>query len=91
MIKKFRHKGLEAFSESGTLAGIQPTHARRLRSLLNALSAASEASDMHRPGYRLHRSHGVPTPWSVWVSGNWRLTFQFQDGKAHNVDYEDYH
>jgi len=25
------------------------------------------------------------------VSGNWRLTFEFKDGNACVLDYEDYH
>jgi len=29
--------------------------------------------------------------WSVWVSGNWRLTFEFKDGNAYVLDYENYH
>jgi proteic killer suppression protein len=29
--------------------------------------------------------------WSVWVNGNWRVTFEFRDGQAHVLDYEDYH
>ena len=29
--------------------------------------------------------------WSITVNGNWRLTFEFRDGHAHIVDYEDYH
>ncbi|NMQ19968.1 hypothetical protein E4P82_12625 [Candidatus Competibacter phosphatis] len=29
--------------------------------------------------------------WSVRVSGNWRVTFVFEAGDAHMVDYEDYH
>ncbi|HYW77066.1 MAG TPA: type II toxin-antitoxin system RelE/ParE family toxin, partial [Gammaproteobacteria bacterium] len=28
--------------------------------------------------------------WSVTVSGNWRVTFRFEDGDAEIVDYEDY-
>ena len=28
--------------------------------------------------------------WSIWVSGNWRLTFEFKDGNAHVLDYEGY-
>ncbi|WP_292046575.1 type II toxin-antitoxin system RelE/ParE family toxin [Marinobacter sp.] len=27
----------------------------------------------------------------MWVSGNWRMTFEFQDGNAYILDYEDYH
>ncbi|WP_368388920.1 type II toxin-antitoxin system RelE/ParE family toxin [Marinobacter sp. SS8-8] len=29
--------------------------------------------------------------WSIWVNGNWRMTFEFQDGNAYIRDYEDYH
>jgi toxin HigB-1 len=29
--------------------------------------------------------------WSVNVSGNWRLTFAFDDADAILVDYQDYH
>jgi hypothetical protein len=29
--------------------------------------------------------------WAVWVSGNWRMTFAFDDGDAVLVDYQDYH
>ena len=29
--------------------------------------------------------------WSISVSGNWRLTFEFNDGNVHILNYEDYH
>ncbi|MCH8010954.1 MAG: type II toxin-antitoxin system RelE/ParE family toxin [Candidatus Marinimicrobia bacterium] len=29
--------------------------------------------------------------WSIPISGNWRLTFKFEDGNAHIVNYEDNH
>ncbi|MGR3293336.1 MAG: type II toxin-antitoxin system RelE/ParE family toxin [Candidatus Scalindua sp.] len=29
--------------------------------------------------------------WSVWVSGNWRVTFKFDKNNAVDVDYRDYH
>ena len=28
---------------------------------------------------------------AVSVSGNWRITFEFRDGNAYILDYEDYH
>jgi proteic killer suppression protein len=30
-------------------------------------------------------------PWSVWVSGNWRLTFAFDGEDTVLVDYQDRH
>ncbi|NQW72272.1 MAG: type II toxin-antitoxin system RelE/ParE family toxin [Actinobacteria bacterium] len=29
--------------------------------------------------------------WAISVNGNWRLTFEFRDGNAFVLDYEDYH
>ena len=92
MICSFRHKGLRKFFETGSLAGIEPDHAIRLRMLLAALDTAVSVLDMDVPGFRLHRLKGKDVArWSVRVSGNWRLTFEFRDGQAHIVDYEDYH
>lgn len=92
MIKSFRHKGLEKFFETGSKAGIQPHHAKRLRMQLTALDTAQSIEDMDIPGFRLHPLKGGDTGrWSVWVNGNWRTTFEFVDGHAHVLDYEDYH
>jgi len=92
MIKSFRHKGLRRFFESGSTAGIQPQHAARLRMQLAALDTAAIIEDMDIPGFRLHRLKGSERGrWSIWVNGNWRLTFEFRDGNAYILDYEDYH
>jgi len=92
MIRSFRHKGLQKFYETGSRAGIQPHHAKRLRMQLAALDTAGSMDDMDIPGFRLHRLKGADkTRWSIWVNGNWRITFEFIDGHAHVLDYEDYH
>lgn len=92
MIKSFRHKGLRRFYESGSVAGIQPQHAKRLRMQLAALDTAVSVVDMDIPGFRLHPLKGAERErWSIWVNGNWRLTFEFRDGNAYVLDYEDYH
>lgn len=47
---------------------------------------------MNLPGLYLHELRGRRRgTWSVRVSGNWRVTFQFDNTEAVNVDYEDYH
>ena len=92
MIKSFRHKGLEHFFTSGSKAGIQPSHANRLRLQLGKLDSAKGPDDMAMPGWKLHRLTGnLSEHWSVWVSGNWRMTFTFENGDAVLVDYQDYH
>lgn len=92
MIKSFEHKGLQAFFETGTKAGIQPHHAPKLARQLARLHAANAPEDMNLPGWRLHLLQGeLAGHFSVTVNGNWRLTFRFDGGDAVLVDYQDYH
>ena len=90
--KSFLHKGLKRFYETGTKSGIQAKHARRLTMQLTALDTAATIEDMDIPGFKLHALKGKDRDrWSIWVNGNWRITFEFRDGHAYVLDYEDYH
>lgn len=92
MIKSFRHKGLESFFRTGSKAGIVPTHAARLGRQLALLNEAQAPRAMDVPGWRLHALTGdLAGHWSVWVNGNWRLTFVFEGEDVVLVDYQDYH
>ncbi len=92
MIRSIRHKGLRKFYESGSKAGIQASHANKLRMQLAALDTAQNIDDMDIPGFRLHELSGPSrNRWSITVNGNWRLTFEFRGGDAYLLDYEDYH
>jgi len=92
MIKSFMHKGLKNYFETGTTRGIQAAHAKKLRLQLAALDTATTIDDMDIPGYQLHPLKGNRKGiWAISVSGNWRVTFEFSDGNAFILDYEDYH
>ena len=92
MIKSFVHKGLEDFFYDGTKKGIQAKHARKLALVLDLLDAAHKISDMNFPGSSLHPLEPKKqNRWAVKVSGNWRVTFIFEDGDAYNINYIDYH
>ena len=92
MIKTFRHKGLGDFFKQGSKAGIQPPHAGRLRLQLAKLDASKSHHDMDLPGWKMHPLSGnLKDHWAVWVNGNWRVTFTFDNGDAILVDYQDYH
>ena len=66
--------------------------AGRLRLQLAALHSAAQIEDLDLPGYRLHLLKGADKGrWSIWVNGNWRLTFVFRDGHVFDLDFEDYH
>ena len=92
MIASFRDKGLERFFRTGSKAGIQPTHADRLRLQLARLDAAAGPGDMNLPGWKFHPlAKDLAGHYAVTVNKNWRLTFSFEGGDAVLVDYQDYH
>ena len=92
MIRRFRHKGLEALFRTGSTKGLDAQLARKLRRMLARLNDGPLPGAMSLPGYRLHQLKGERKGiWSVWVSGNYRLTFEIEGEDATNVDLEDYH
>lgn len=83
---------MSKFYETGSKRGINPDHVPKLARILDRLDAAMRLSDINLPGYKLHQLSGKEKgTWSVWVSGNRRVTFIFEGGDAINVDYADYH
>ena len=93
MIKSFSHKGLAQFFVTGKKTGIQAAHAPRLAAMLRRLNETSNAQGMNLPGWKLHPLKGreLKGHFSVWLNGNWRMTFTFEGTDAVLVDYQDYH
>ncbi len=92
MIKSWKHKGLKNFFETGSKAGINAAHEKRIKIILQRLSAAIEAEDMNTPGMKFHKlSHNLAGYFSVSVNGNWRIIFKFENDNAVEVNYIDYH
>lgn len=92
VIVGFRHKGLEALYVDGSKKGVQAAHVDKLLRLLTALDVAQSADDLSIPSFRLHRLKGeLAGHWSMWVNGNWRVTFRFIKTDVELVDYQDYH
>ena len=92
MIKSFKHKGLQLLFDKGSVAGINAAHKSKLIIRLVALDTANVIEDMNLPGFRLHPLKGNKEGlWAIDVNKNWRITFEFRDGDAYILDYEDYH
>ena len=92
MIKSFKHKGLEDFFKTGKKKGIRPEHSKKLERIFDRLNAANEAKDMNYPGSDLHKlTENKQGQYAFKVSGNWRIFFEFVEGDAYIVDYDDYH
>ena len=80
-------------SNTAVSDSIQATHAPRLAAMLRRLNETTNAQGMNLPGWGLHPLKGreLKGHFSVWVNGNWRMTFTFEGADAVLVDYQDYH
>jgi proteic killer suppression protein len=64
----------------------------RIAVILATLDAAGTIAAMERPSFRLHRLKGnLRGFWAVTVRASWRIVFRFEDGRAFDVDFVDYH
>ena len=92
VILSFRHKGLEKLYREGTKKGVQADHVPKLLRILSALDVAQGPDDLAIPSFRTHRLKGdLAGHYSIWVNGNWRITFRFIESDVELIDYQDYH
>lgn len=91
MIKSFKSKRLKAFYD-GDESKVDSRSVANIRVVLTALDSAFEVEDFRLPGKRLHMLKQFdPVRWSLDVSPNWRITFEWDGKNVLNVDYEDPH
>lgn len=92
MIRTFKHKGLERFFKKGDHRGIIAKSEVRTERILDRLDTVVKTEDMNLPGFKFHQLLGTRKgTYSVTVTGNWRITFQFDGKDAIDVNLEDYH
>ncbi len=92
MIKTFRSKSLERYWIRGDAKGLPADVIKRLNLRLSALDNAVTPQEMNISGWYFHELSGDKKGrWSVRITGNWRLTFAWQNQDAIDVDFEDYH
>lgn len=91
MIRSFRSKPLQKFAATGNGSKLPvPAHSLgKVRRQLVALDAATAPDDMNLPGWRFHGLVGGR--FAVDVTGNYRLTWGWDDPDSTDVDLEDYH
>lgn len=90
-IKSFKSKALKRLYVRGDESKVQAKHVAKLKRQLARLNKSRIASDMDLPGYKLHQLKGFDNRGAVNVDENYRLTFDFAEGDAYVIDYEDYH
>lgn len=92
MIKSFKHKGLQIYWENGDSSKLKQTDLKKIEDILDTISSATDLRSCAMPGKRIHPlKEFKPYRYSLDVSANYRIVFEFKDGNAYNVDYIDTH
>lgn len=91
MIRSFRHKALKELFEQRESSQIQQAMQEHCLRRLDALDRAKRPEDMKVPGFDFHALRGKPLRYTVHVNGPWCITFEFVEGDAWRVDFEQYH
>ena len=92
MIRTFRNKGLSELWSNDRTAKIHRRMHERILERLDALDAAGAPDDLDVSGYDFHALRGFsPVRYTVHVNGPWCMTFEFLDGDAYRIDFEQYH
>jgi proteic killer suppression protein len=91
VIRSWRHKGLQELFETGRSRRVRQDQVERIVRRLDALNAATSVKAVDIPGFGLHALKGKPTRWAIAVNGPWRITFEWQENGACEVDLEQYH
>lgn len=91
MIKSFTNRHLKGLWETGRSRIDARFHQRILRRL-DVVDAATAPEDMNIPGFDFHSLKGQnQARYTVHVNGPWCITFEFRDGDAFVLDFEQYH
>ncbi len=92
MIGTFKSWALKRYRERNDARAINPRHLRRVRTTLSILQAGHALSDIKVPGYYLHKLEPrTGSRYSLRVTSNRRIEFDWIDGVADQIDYGDYH
>lgn len=92
MIKSWKHRGLKELFERGATSRIDKKFHARIIERLDVLNRATDTRQLDLPGFAVHPLKQFnPWRWSISVNGPWRITFEWDKGDAHRVDFEQYH
>lgn len=92
VIRSFRNKALRRLFEKDDPSKLSVPNVERVRAVLQRLDDVASPADMDVPGWRFHPLKGrMRGRFAVNASGNWRITFGWENGEFIDVDLEDYH
>ena len=94
-VRSVSHRALLRLLEEDDPRFLPPELAGRVRRILTVMILSEDMDGFIAdapPGWRVHRLSGDRgLEWSVSVSGNWRITFEEDEGHIYRLNLEDYH
>jgi proteic killer suppression protein len=93
VIRSWGNSATRKFWEEGRANAFRGLDAEAAVDLLLALNAAKRLQDLSPlKSVHLHKLKGARrNQWAMTVNGPWRITFEFRDGDAFEVEVVDYH
>ncbi len=93
MIKSFRDQKTEDIFNGRRVQRLDSKLVNKARRRLELLHAAVRLEDMYfPPSNQLHALQGFqPKRYAIRVNQQWRVTFEWHEGDAFDVYFEDYH
>jgi toxin HigB-1 len=92
MIHSFKSRAPKGLWEKGRTKGIDPKSLKKIKRILSALNVATKPEDMRLPGLSFHELSGDRKgEYAVTVRANFRIVFEWENGKPVRVNEEDYH
>lgn len=89
---RIRNKALRRFAARGDESRLNADWVPRIRRILTQLNVAVAPGELNLPGLHWHELKGDRAgTWAVRVTGNWRITFRWDDAGPYAIDLEDYH
>jgi proteic killer suppression protein len=92
MIKSYRSKALRLLSEKGDASKIPANMAKKIINVLHIIDNINHPSDLIKSPLKYHAlTEKMKGRHSIYITGNWRVTFGWDGDGAFDVDLEDYH
>ncbi len=90
-VARIKSKALKLFAR-GDASKVNPNWRARIRRILAALNVAPHPAALDMPGFDFHELKGDRKgTYAVKVTGNWRVTYQWDESGPFAVDLEDCH
>ena len=90
-VRRIKSTALKRFAR-GDLSKVNQQWHHKVRRILAALNVAAHPNELDIPGFRFHPLTGDRKgTYSVWVTGNWCVTFRWDEDGPFAVNMEDYH